>query len=267
MQNLSRQFPVWFCDIWGVVHNGVTPSVNTVRTLINHRENGGNVVLVSNSPRTAAGVEKQLDEIGVDRASWDSIVTSGDVTRVLMVEKGGGALYHIGPSRDFSLFEGLNIDRVDPENAKAIVCTGLFDEHNETADDYRPQFAALIERRLAMICANPDKIVRKGTQLLPCAGALAEVYAKMGGEVYMAGKPFHPIYELALKVANTTASKVLAIGDGPETDIRGAADFGLPVVLVSGGINEASANLEREVQSLVPNARILKTLPELNWEA
>ncbi len=265
MRELSARYPVWFCDIWGVVHNGHHPFAETVSTLIKHREQGGRVVLVSNSPRTASGVHTQLLEIAVDVRAWDHIVTSGDVTRNLMVEHGGGALYHIGPGRDSSLFEGLDVVRVPVDQAYAVICTGLFDELKETPADYTDRFHPLIKRGLPMICANPDKVVRKGNLILPCAGALAEVYADMGGTVYMAGKPFKPIYELALDVSGAAPSQVLAIGDGPETDIKGAADFGLPVVLVSGGINESADGLEAEVRRLVPHAAIVTTVPELIW--
>lgn len=265
MHALSKAYRVWFCDIWGVVHNGYEPFTATTDVLKKHREQGGVVVLVTNSPRTAAGVDKQLSELGVDRESWDYIVTSGDVTRTLMQQHGDGLLYHIGPGRDYSLFDGLDVKRVPADQAKAIICTGLINEAVESADDYRPIFLPLIERGLPMICANPDKLVRKGNHIFPCAGALAEVYAAMGGVVYMAGKPFAPIYDLALQVSGAEKSDILAIGDGPETDIKGAADYGLPVVLISGGVNHAGTDLEKEVRHLVPHAKILKVAPELSW--
>lgn len=125
-----------------------------------------------------------------------------------------------------------------------------------------------------MICANPDKVVRRGNKLIYCAGALAELYASMGGEVTMAGKPYRPIYDLALARVEamrgaTLATDILAIGDGPETDIKGAADYGLDVVLVTaGGISEEGADpaeLETEIRKIVPGARIIRTLPSLSW--
>lgn len=266
MQALSNSYPVWFCDIWGVVHNGVAPFVATTDVLQMHRENGGRVVLVTNAPRTAADVEKQLAEIGVNRACWDDVVTSGDVTRDLMVRHSGGKLYHIGPGRDLSLFEGLDVKRVAVEDAGAIICTGLFREESEQPEAYSDFFIAQIACGLPMICANPDKIVRKGDKLLPCAGALAEIYSKLGGRVLMAGKPYAPIYDLAVsKCGGVDKTHILAIGDGPETDVKGAADYGLPVVLIAGGVNESGDDLETEVKRLVPQARILKTLFDLTW--
>ena len=124
-----------------------------------------------------------------------------------------------------------------------------------------------------MICANPDKVVRRGSRLIYCAGALAERYAALGGPVSMAGKPYGPIYDLALEqVAKARGSAriqdILAIGDGPETDIKGAADYGLDIVLIAGGISEEGidpARLKAEILATVPAARIIRALPRLAW--
>jgi HAD superfamily hydrolase (TIGR01459 family) len=270
MKTLSATHRVWFCDIWGVVHDGYKPFKATTDVLAQHRENGGVVVLVTNSPRTALGVETQLAEIGVARTCFDAIVTSGDVTRTLVVEHGGGLVYHLGPSRDYSIYDGLNVKRVELSDAKSVLCTGLFDELNELPHDYIPLLTRFRERGLSMICANPDKLVRKGDQLLYCAGALAEEFTKLGGKVLMAGKPFKPIYDLAIKIsekilgAKLDLSNILAIGDGPETDIKGAADYGLACVLITGGINDGN-DLLGKVQALVPHAKILRALSELDW--
>jgi HAD superfamily hydrolase (TIGR01459 family) len=270
MKQLSDQYRVWFCDIWGVVHNGYHPFLSTTNALAKHRENGGTVILVTNSPRTSQGVVKQLHEIGVARESFDAVVTSGDVTRTLMLEHGGGKLFHLGPARDYSIYDGLAVQRVELQDAHAVLCTGLFDELNETPADYVPMLKDIKQRDLNMICANPDKVVRKGDLLIYCAGALAEEFSRLGGKVEMAGKPFTPIYDLAVKIAgqlrNLTVSKdqILAIGDGPETDIKGAADYGLACVLITGGINSAE-NIVADVKRAAPGARILQSVPELDW--
>ncbi len=274
MRDLSHRYPVWFVDIWGVIHNGEKPFVETVATLARHRKEGGTVVLVSNSPRSAKGVIQQLDEIGVRRDAYDDAVTSGDVTQDLMRLVPSGKLYHIGPARDLSLFDGLPVKRVGLTEADAIICTGLVHDDRETPEDYREELAALRARNLPMISANPDKIVRKGERLIYCAGALAEAYQKLGGEVSMAGKPYAPIYELALRKAfrlrdiSIERNDVLAIGDGPETDILGAANQGFPVVYVGGGVRDHAEDLDGElshIRELVPSANILMAVKHLNW--
>ena len=274
MQDLSSAYPVWFCDIWGVVHDGLKPYANAVATLIRHRGNGGTVILVSNSPRTSHGVARQLDEIGVDRGSYDAVVTSGDVTRALIASDGGGKVFHLGPARDLSIFDGLGVARVGLSEAHAVLCTGLFDDLHESPDDYSALLHEMKSRGLTMICANPDRVVRVGNRLLYCAGALAEVYATMGGRVLMAGKPHKPIYDVALAEAQRTRtggialSTVLAIGDGPETDIKGAADYGLDALLIAAGVTDAADGLEAaaaRVRAAHPSARILGVMHELTW--
>ncbi len=274
MRDLSHRYPVWFVDIWGVIHNGEKPFAETVATLARHRKEGGTVVLVSNSPRSAKGVIEQLDEIGVRTDAYDDAVTSGDVTQDLMRMVPSGKLYHIGPARDLSLFDGMPVKRVGLTEADAIICTGLVHDHRETPEDYAEELAALRARNLPMISANPDKIVRKGDKLIYCAGALAEVYQKLGGDVSMAGKPHAPIYDLALRKAfrlrdiSIERDDVLAIGDGPETDILGAANQGFPVVYVGGGVRDHAENMDEElahIRGLVPTANVLMAVKQLRW--
>jgi HAD superfamily hydrolase (TIGR01459 family) len=274
LQHLSASHPIWFCDIWGVVHNGFAPFAETVACLVQHRRNGGIVILVSNSPRSEKGVALQLTELGVAPESYDAIVTSGDVTQDLMRRIGDGKLFHLGAARDLSLFEGMGVERVPPDQASAIICTGLFHDERETPEDYIVLLTDLLKRGLPMICANPDKIVRKGDRLQYCAGALAEVYAAMGGKVAMAGKPFAPIYELALQKAERlrgktiSVSEVLAIGDGPETDILGAANQGFDCVYVSGGVRDHVEDMAAELAHIriaVPLANILLATDALHW--
>jgi HAD superfamily hydrolase (TIGR01459 family) len=275
MKNLSADYPVWLCDIWGVVHNGITCYEAAAHALSQHRKQGGIVILVTNAPRTAKDVVLQLAHIGVPPQSYDRVVTSGDVTQTLVNDHAGGKVYHLGPARDRSVLEGQTVERVALDKAHAVLCTGLAHDDVETPADYVDLLARMKELKLPMICANPDKMVRKGSRLLYCAGALAEKYAEIGGRVLMAGKPYEPIYSLALHKAGAIAgreferSKVLAIGDGPETDIKGAADNGLDVVLVADGVTDASDGLDAtlaRVQATVPHAKIVRILHHLVWE-
>jgi HAD superfamily hydrolase (TIGR01459 family) len=273
-KNFSQSHKIWFCDIWGVVHNGVKPFAAAVDSLQRHRKRGGIVVLVSNSPRSTIGVSRQLDEIGVPRDAYDTAVTSGDVTRSLMLVHGGKKLFHLGPVRDLSLFHGLDVERVSVAEANAVVCTGLLHDDVETPGNYVEILAKIKARQLVFICANPDKIVRIGGRLKYCAGALAEAYAALGGEVLMAGKPYSPIYELAMAEAKRIAGRdidkleILAIGDGPETDIQGANDHGLSMVFVTGLADVETQNLAEQdlaIRAKFPDAAILATMDDLTW--
>jgi HAD superfamily hydrolase (TIGR01459 family) len=275
MKILSADYPVWLCDIWGVVHNGIKCYEAAAHALSQHRKKGGIVILVTNAPRTSRDVVRQLNDLKVPPQSYDRVVTSGDVTQTLVKDHAKGKVYHLGPSRDLSMFAGQSVKKVPLAEAQAVLCTGLVNDDVETPDDYSDLLSRMKVLNLPMICANPDKIVRKGNRLLYCAGSLAEKYSAMGGPVLMAGKPYEPIYTLALEIAGRIAgriiekSKVLAIGDGPETDIKGAADFGISVVLIADGVTDASDGLDTtldRVKAKVPNAKIVKILHHLVWE-
>ncbi len=275
MKILSADYPVWLCDIWGVVHNGIKGYEAAAHALSQHRKQGGIVILVTNAPRTSQDVIRQLNNLRIPPDSYDRVVTSGDVTQTLVTDHAKGKAYYLGPPRDLSMFAGQAVKKVPLTEAHAVLCTGLVNDDVETPDDYADLLSRMKELNLPMICANPDKLVRKGNRLLYCAGSLAEKYAAMGGPVLMAGKPYEPIYTLALQIAGSIAgraiekSQVLAIGDGPETDIKGAADFGIPVVLIADGVTDASDGLDAtlaRVGATVPHARIVKILPHLVWE-
>ena len=155
------------------------------------------MILISNSPRPAEDVEDQLKELGVPSSAWSELVTSGDATRGLLGERAPGPAWRIGPERDDSLYEGLNIAFASIQDAAFIVCTGPNDDEVETPEDYRAPLSLGVARGLEMICANPDKVVQRGDRLIYCGGAIADLYEELGGRVLMAGKPYPPIYELS----------------------------------------------------------------------
>jgi len=241
LDQLTDRADVLLCDVWGVIHNGVNPFLLSVEALKAARARGQTVILITNSPRPAEGVIRQFETIGVDPDCWDDIVTSGDVTRRL-VQDAPRAIYFLGPERDRALVEGLDIDLVAPEAADAVLCSGLLDDENEVAEDYREMLAGFQARNLPFICANPDREVERGDRLVPCAGALADIYVELGGETRIAGKPHAPIYREAMARARALrhgvdAGRTLAIGDGVTTDIRGALDNGIPALFIARGIH------------------------------
>lgn len=238
----SQGYDVILCDIWGVLHDGVQSHPAAADALFRIRQRGGTVILVSNAPRPAYSVVPHLDELGVPRHAWDGIVTSGDVTRAVL-EASHEPYFWLGPERDYPLFEGLAARSATLEEAPVLVCTGLLHDERETPDDYREILARARARGVTFLCANPDLVVERGGELVFCAGALAEAYADLGGEVIFAGKPHKPIYDAALDVAaslrkrDTDMSKVLAIGDALRTDVAGAAAIGCDSLFVARGIH------------------------------
>jgi HAD superfamily hydrolase (TIGR01459 family) len=241
--DLAPGYDVVLCDVWGVVHNSIVASPQAYDALSRFREKGGAVVLITNAPRPEYVVKQQLDKMKVPQHAYDSIVTSGDVTRGVVASRAGQSVFHIGPERDLPLFAELDVYFSDVEGADYAVCTGLFDDETETPETYRDAFAKMRERNMFMLCANPDLVVERGSELIYCAGALADFYQSLGGEVVYAGKPHPPIYQEALRRAaaarraETPLARTMAIGDSIRTDIRGALSFGVDAILVTDGIH------------------------------
>ena len=241
-EKLADRYDVVFCDVWGVVHNSIIAFPEAADALGQFRRKGGAVILITNAPRPGEVVLRQLDRLGMPRTSYDGIVASGDVTRGIIAQR-RGAIHHLGPERDLPIFEGLEVEFAPLERADFTVCTGLFNDEGETPDDYRELLSAMRARNLFMLCANPDLVVERGHKLLYCAGALADIYHSLGGEVLYAGKPHAPIYEEALAKAETALARavkrdrVLAIGDSIRTDLEGARAFGIDCLFVTRGIH------------------------------
>ena len=240
---LAAQYDVVLSDVWGVTHNGVAAFPEACAALERFRKRGGTVILITNAPRRGEAVCRQLDRLGVPRSAYDGIVSSGDVTCTVMMQRPGQRVFHLGPERDLSIFEGLDARFAPAEQADYVVCTGLFNDDVETPEDYRERLAAMRARNLFMICGNPDVVVERGERLIYCAGAIADLYGSLGGEVVYAGKPYAPIYEMALAKAQTLRgrraqrTRVLAIGDSIRTDVKGASAFGADCLFVTAGIH------------------------------
>ncbi len=264
----------WLVDLWGVLHNGVAPFAPAVAACCRYRREGGLVLLLSNAPRPWQSVAAQLDRIGVTREAWDAIVSSGDAARALIARLGRAAVFHLGPERDLALYEGLDVHRVPAESAEAVVCTGLFDDETETPEDYVALLAGFRARELPMICANPDLSVERGDRIVHCAGALAQAYARIGGEVAYAGKPYLPVYDMAFAALARREGRplaketVLAIGDGIRTDIEGAAAAGVRAVYVASGVHAGADTLDADLLArLFPEgaARPVAAMAALAW--
>jgi HAD superfamily hydrolase (TIGR01459 family) len=240
---LASAYDVVLSDVWGVVHNGLAAWPDACEALARYRAQGGTVVLISNAPRPGEGVMRHLDRLMVPREAYDAIVTSGDVTRAVMAKRAGEPMFHVGPERDLGIFAGLDAPQAPIEEAAYVVCTGPVNDEVETPEDYRDLLDRMRARSLFMLCGNPDLVVERGDRLVYCAGAIADLYREMGGEVLYAGKPYRPIYDQALAKAaalrggDTPHTRVLAIGDSVRTDLKGAADLGIDVLFVTSGIH------------------------------
>ncbi|MHA7871823.1 MAG: TIGR01459 family HAD-type hydrolase [Hyphococcus sp.] len=248
---LASLYDALLCDAWGVIHNGVELFPGAAEAMIAFRAACGPLVILTNAPRPSSIIPGQLERLGLPDDAYDAIVTSGDATRAEIARRLPAPAYRIGPAKDDPLFDGLRIDFAPLDAAEFIICTGLEDDQREQPEDYRPLLERAAARALPMICANPDIVVNWGGRMIWCAGALAEIYAALGGEVVYGGKPHAPIYRLAMAAIEQANSapvdlkRVLAVGDGLKTDIIGANRLGVDALFVvgAGGVHDGETDL------------------------
>ena len=278
LSRLAPNYDAILSDVWGVIHNGVAVHPGAADALRRYRESGGKVVLITNAPRVAAPIMAMLDRMGVPREAYDGLISSGDVTRAMIAPYRGKVIHHIGPAtEDDSLYEGLGVIRGRAEDAEAVVVTDL-DTDEDTPEMYRARMQLWLERRLPLICANPDRVVEHGGRIIYCGGALADLYEAHGGRILMAGKPYRPIYDQALKMIEGAArrslnrAKVLAIGDSVRTDAIGAANAGIDLYFITGSIHAEDFGAQdapdpAAVEGLVApsGARLVGFAPRLAW--
>ena len=248
LADIADRYDVLLVDLWGCVHNGVSAYPEAVAALKGFRKGGGTVVFLTNAPRSRHEVAKQLERLNVPQDAYDSIATSGDSARAAMFRGAvGEKVWFMDQPHDESFFDEMeliespvSIQRVELEEAEGIVCCGPFDPHADPSVN-RPQFLYAKQKGLKLLCANPDIVVDRGETREWCAGALAQLYTEMGGESLYFGKPHPPIYDLARRrIAaldiDVDPSRILAIGDGVQTDVAGAMGEDIDVLFITGGL-------------------------------
>ena len=247
LAEVSDRYRALFVDLWGCVHDGIRPFPGACEALVRYREGGGRVILVTNAPRPRSGVAEQIGRIGVPETAWDDIATSGDAARVALFQGViGRRVWHMGPEMDLGFFDTptiladpVAIERVPLSEADGIACTGPVDPHADP-QEMRATLTEARLRGLKLLCANPDIVVDRGGRREYCAGAYAALYTELGGESLYFGKPHPPIYDLARRrlaaIEAVDDADILAIGDGPGTDARGAIGEGLDLMFISGGL-------------------------------
>lgn len=233
---LDAKYRVILCDVWGVVHDGVSLYPNAIERLAGWRAEGRQVILVTNAPRTADAVEEQLGRIGLPRDCWDGIATSGEagIAALNALERPAG---FVGTPGDRAVLEGRGVRFDSGDDFTELACTGL-EPARPHVGDYAADLARWNARGVIFHCLNPDRLVIRGGVSEPCAGAIADDYEAIGGVVAWYGKPHRAIYDHALALAgNPPREAVLAVGDALRTDILGAARMGFDCVYVAGGIH------------------------------
>jgi HAD superfamily hydrolase (TIGR01459 family) len=249
-------YDVFVIDLWGTLYDGVAPYPGAVRALTRLAAAGKRIALLSNAPRRAALAGEMLTAAGFAPQLYAMLLSSGEATHAALRDRPdrwharlSGPCWHLGPPRDRSIFEGLALDvRSTPEGAGFCVVTGTR-LNEETVEDYRDELDRALALGLPMICANPDMLVPVGDALVVCPGAFAGYYADRGGDVFWHGKPHRSIYDTLFAQLETTGGAVdpartIAIGDGLQTDILGAANAGVASLLLTGGVHRRELRVD-----------------------
>ena len=233
LNEIQGKYDTFFIDLWGVIHNGVKLYPDAIKVLENLNKLNKRFVLISNAPRPSKNVEKYLLNLKMNKVFLKNLFTSGEAAiQALKKNFYGKSFYHLGPKRDKDLIKEFKKNETILEKCDFILCTGLFDEEENSLDYYKK----LLEKytKLKMICTNPDLIVYRGFQSEYCAGSLAAIFEKLGGKVIYFGKPYPEIYNMCMK----KNEKILAIGDNIRTDIKGANNMNFDSLFITNGIHE-----------------------------
>ena len=262
LRSIVGEYDVFFIDIWGVLHNGLNLFQNSVEVLENLEKNKKQFVLLTNAPRPNITVIEYLKKMGLDEKKAQKVYTSGQAALDQLNIMNFKSFFHIGPPRDFDLFKTFENQKVDKiDNCEFLLCTGLFDNHKTDLKFYEKLLLDQIKKK--MICTNPDLVVDRGEVREFCAGTIAKVFEKLGGEVKYFGKPYPEVYEKALK--NFRDKKVICIGDNLNTDIKGANMQNFDSLLINNGIhkNEISNGIKELTKKY--NVVVNYTQTELKW--
>ena len=235
LRSIADNYDLFYIDLWGVIHNGIKLNEQAIIVLKELSKKNKSFVLLTNAPRPNETVRNFLKKMGMSRDLRNHVFTSGEAAlNYLKKNLSDKTFFHIGPPRDFDLFVNFKENKLDNiKDCNYILCTGLFDNHDKDLKYYKGLLEENLEKK--MICTNPDLIVDRGNQRELCAGSVAMVFEKMGGEVIYFGKPYPEIYNQSI---NNKNKKILSIGDNLNTDIKGANLLNFDSLIISNGIHK-----------------------------
>jgi len=263
LRAVAKNYDFFFIDLWGVIHNGIRLHENAIKVLIEISNIKKSYVLLTNAPRPNNTVKIFLKKMGMDKSILDKVYTSGEAAlNYLKKNHLNDKFYHIGPPRDFDLFLDFKKNKKENINeSNYLLCTGLFDKYDQDLDYYKELFGSFISKK--MICTNPDLVVDRGEKREFCAGSVAKVFEKIGGQVVYFGKPFPEVYNQSI---GHNKKKVLAIGDNLNTDIKGANNMNYDSMIIANGIHKQE--IEKEgIEKISKNYNVVVNFlqSELKW--
>ena len=262
LSDIYKNYDTFVIDLWGVVHNGMVLNPKAIEAIEQLEKNSKKIVFLSNAPRPSSKVINFLLKMNMNKKYLSNVITSGEAAmHAINRNKFGKSFFHLGPPRDTSVFEKVKDNRVNLESCDFIICTGLFDDHEDDLEYYRNYLKNHISKKL--VCTNPDLTVHRGTVEELCAGSVAKVFEDIGGEVVYFGKPHKEIY----KMCYGQNEKVLAIGDNLRTDIKGANNLKIDCIFITEGVHRKELNNFSELNKLLRkysvNANFFQK--ELKW--
>ena len=254
LKHLSEIFDLYdayIIDLWGVIHDGVVLNLNAMEVVKNLTEKKKRITFLSNAPRPNENVIKFLKKLKMKEQYFKYVLTSGEAAlKSLGANTFGVKYYHLGPERDMSLLKGLEKNKTSLKNCDFILCTGLFDGHEDNLNYYRELLKEHTSKKI--ICTNPDLIVHRGNEKEYCAGAVAEIFESLGGKVVYFGKPYQEVYNMCLK----EGEKTFVIGDNLKTDIKGANNLNLDSLFITSGVHRAEYKDENELKGLLAKYKV-----------
>ncbi len=263
LSSIADNYQLFYIDLWGVIHNGINLHDEAVNALKQITKMNKNYVLLTNAPRPNSSVKNFLENMGLEKEIREHVFTSGEAAlNYLKKNFLDKKFFHVGPPRDFDLFKDFEKNKSNDINkSDYILCTGLFDENNKDLIFYKNLFDKHLKKK--MICTNPDLIVDRGNKRELCAGSVAMVFEKMGGEVVYFGKPYPEVYNQSF---NNKGKKILSVGDNFNTDIKGANLLNYDSLIISNGIHKS----EIEKHGIEKTAKSYETIcnyiqSELKW--
>ena len=262
LSEVFQPYDTFIIDLWGVMHNGICLNSKAVEVLEKLSENSKNIIFLSNAPRPSSKVIEFLKKLKMDDKFLSKVITSGEAAmQAINQNKFGKRFYHLGPTRDNSLFEKVLTNKTSLENCDYIICTGLFDDQEENLNFYKELLKNHTSKKL--VCTNPDLIVHKGDVEELCAGAIARTFEKLGGKVIYYGKPYKEIYNMCFD----SNEKVLAIGDNLRTDIKGANNVNIDSLFIYNGVHKNEIKNCKEISALLKKYCVQTTYfqKELKW--
>ena len=262
LSEIFNDYDTFVIDLWGVMHNGISLNLKAMETIEHLKKNSKKIVFLSNAPRPSSKVINFLIKMGMDKKYLSSVVTSGEAAmNAINRNKFGKNFFHLGPPRDTSIFEKVKENKVDIEKCDFILCTGLFDDHEDNLDFYKNFLQEHVSKKL--ICTNPDLTVHRGDIEELCAGSIAQLFESLGGKVIYFGKPHEEIYNMCFD----KKEKVLAIGDNLRTDIKGANNLNIDSIFVTDGVHRKEYNDNKDFNALLKkyNVKIDFYQKELTW--